>query len=105
MHQGRNTLLTYHYDEVSVPLDRIESEAVAVLTPIPSKTLLRRPLLIATACGSFLDCDACVDHGTTFDCRWCPSLGRCSDGIERFREDFLKAGCDLDVSIIAVYAD
>ena len=35
------------------------------------------------------------------DCRWCEALGRCSDGTDRNRQDWLKHRCDsYNVSVI-----
>merc|ERR1711936_176316 len=53
-------------------------------------------------CNTNKDCETCLsDHhnlemknSQTLDCRWCPELGRCSDGTDRNRQDWLKKKCD-----------
>lgn len=53
-------------------------------------------------CNTNNNCEACLsDHqhpdlknSPLLDCRWCPELGRCSDGTDRNRQDWLKKKCD-----------
>ena len=39
----------------------------------------------------------CWDCMTTdlpnFDCRWCEDMQLCSDGLDRYRQEWLKKGC------------
>jgi len=53
-------------------------------------------------CNTNKNCKTCLsnhqspDNGKTqiLDCRWCAELGRCSDGTDRNRQDWLKKKCD-----------
>lgn len=46
-------------------------------------------------CYSFKDCQSCMNHeGAEFKCIWCPSLNRCSTGVDRKRQDWIQKGCD-----------
>lgn len=56
-------------------------------------------------CNTNMNCETCLaDHQSTdmkigrslqgLDCRWCAELGRCSDGTDRNRQDWLKKKCD-----------
>ena len=48
------------------------------------------------ACVSFTNCDSCLNAKIAFDCKWCDSVGRCSDGFDRHRQDWLSRKCDSD---------
>ena len=55
---------------------------------------------------SHKDCSTCLAtpennaNKADLECRWCPDLGRCSDGTDRNRQDWLKRKCDIhNVSI------
>ncbi|CAG0914188.1 unnamed protein product, partial [Notodromas monacha] len=45
-------------------------------------------------CVSFTDCRSCLTANVSFQCMWCPQAQRCSDGFDRFRQDWHLAGCD-----------
>ncbi len=45
-------------------------------------------------CVSFTDCQSCLTANVTFECMWCPQAQRCSDGFDRFRQEWHTAGCD-----------
>lgn len=51
-------------------------------------------------CNQQTDCASCVkdrgagDNGKNLDCGWCPALNRCSDGMDRKRQDWLNKNCD-----------
>lgn len=52
-------------------------------------------------CNKQTNCSACVqdrgeadEHGRNLDCGWCPALNRCSDGMDRKRQDWLNKNCD-----------
>lgn len=46
-------------------------------------------------CYSFKDCQSCMNHeGAEFKCIWCPTLNRCSTGVDRKRQDWIQKGCD-----------
>ena len=45
-----------------------------------------------TSCG---DCLKGVEH---FKCLWCPALNRCSDTMDRYRQEWIEASCPMDIS-------
>jgi hypothetical protein len=71
----------YEYHKVVLPTSAIKTGMVIILTPLPT-------------CNRLTDCDSCVKHTETkFDCRWCNTLGRCSDGLDWYRQHWDKEGC------------
>ena len=40
-------------------------------------------------------CEACVSANITHGCKWCEKLARCSDGIDRFHQEWFGAGCPI----------
>jgi len=52
-------------------------------------------------CNMHKDCTTCLAtpennaNKADLECRWCPELGRCSDGTDRNRQDWLKRKCDI----------
>ncbi|XP_046397942.1 plexin domain-containing protein 2 [Ischnura elegans] len=45
-------------------------------------------------CLDLKDCSSCVSNNIGFECSWCESAGRCSNGLDRHRQDWLMRGCD-----------
>lgn len=46
-------------------------------------------------CNSLTDCTSCVSKiASNFDCSWCPTNKRCSDGYDRHRQDWVKHKCE-----------
>ena len=77
--------------------------------PITNKTAILFKSL--PTCNTHTDCDSCLAAGADYsydepayesfedpahklECRWCGALGRCSDGTDRNRQEWLKAKCD-----------
>lgn len=61
-------------------------------------------------CNTATTCEMCladqqsaeVGHRLMLGCRWCAELGRCSDGTDRNRQDWLKKKCDsYNISVAA----
>ena len=48
------------------------------------------------ACVALTDCESCVTASIAFECRWCDSVQRCSDGFDRHRQDWLLKKCDSE---------
>ena len=71
----RRTIYEYHTVELDQRL--IEEGTVVILTPLPT-------------CNTATDCDTCITMKTGFSCTWCPAVNRCSDGIDRHREEWLS---------------
>lgn len=53
------------------------------LTPLPT-------------CPSFKNCGECLDNLIGFKCNWCPSLNRCSSGVDRKRQEWTNASMWTD---------
>lgn len=43
-------------------------------------------------CNIFKNCSACVNAKIAFNCSWCASLNRCSDGVDRGYQDWRTSG-------------
>ncbi|CAL1533805.1 unnamed protein product [Lymnaea stagnalis] len=73
----------YEYHKVSVKVDTVKSGTVIVFKPLPT-------------CNRLSDCNTCIKHvDVAFDCRWCNTIGRCSDGLDWYRQHWDKEGCQL----------
>ena len=48
------------------------------------------PLL---TCNTASSCDECTELKSGFNCAWCHSVSRCSDGIDRHRQEWIEASC------------
>ncbi|GFQ86102.1 plexin domain-containing protein 1 [Trichonephila clavata] len=48
-------------------------------------------------CMSFRDCKSCMEANVSSNgCVWCESAKRCSDGLDRLRQDWLQSKCDVE---------
>ena len=45
--------------------------------------------VMAASCGGCQEMSSVSD----FECGWCPDLQRCSDGVDRFRQEWFTSGC------------
>ena len=79
----RRKIYEYHKGELDQSL--IDEETVIILTPLPT-------------CNTATDCDTCKTIKTGFNCMWCPAVNRCSDGIDRHRDEWLSECSDTAVS-------
>ncbi|GFS07359.1 plexin domain-containing protein [Elysia marginata] len=72
----------YEYHKVNVPTNTIKSGTVVILKSLPT-------------CNRLDSCDTCTKHtNVSFDCRWCNKIGRCSDGLDWFRQHWDIHGCE-----------
>ncbi|KRF80854.1 plexin domain-containing protein 1 isoform X1 [Drosophila virilis] len=73
----------YEYHRVTFRQQEITNNTIIVLTALPT-------------CLGYSDCQACINHNTTFECIWCPTLNRCStnNGNDRRKQDWQQKGCD-----------
>jgi len=55
---------------------------------------------VIAACVTRMSCSDCIEASMTiaFQCQWCPSVGRCSDGLDRRRQEWQEQSCDKNVS-------
>jgi len=55
--------------------------------------------VVFAACVTRKSCTECIEASLTiaFQCQWCPSVGRCSDGLDRRRQEWQEQSCDKNV--------
>lgn len=79
----RKTIYEYHKIDLLKEKYPIGSQTAFYLKALPT-------------CYSFKTCDACLNSHLVFDCTWCESLQRCSDGYERARQDWISHHCEQE---------
>lgn len=70
----------YEYHRVEINFTKIVSSSAFVFTPLPT-------------CLQHKTCDVCLTSNLTTGCGWCNTLQRCSDGIDRHRQEWLQYNC------------
>ncbi|CAG2105991.1 unnamed protein product [Medioppia subpectinata] len=48
-------------------------------------------------CASLPTCDKCLSAQIGFDCGWCDSVNRCSDGYDRQRQEWIIKNCETAI--------
>ncbi|XP_019864237.1 PREDICTED: plexin domain-containing protein 2-like isoform X2 [Amphimedon queenslandica] len=79
---GRIIRYIYEYSRIQLNKTQELSNTAYVITPVPN-------CIIANSCES---CSNISKQGI-FNCAWCANLSRCSDGIDRHRQEWFIAGC------------
>ncbi|CAO1399327.1 unnamed protein product [Diamesa hyperborea] len=59
---------------------------------IRNNTTIR--LTALSTCLSLDNCDSCLTTDINFKCSWCPLMNRCSNGVDRKRQEWTNLGCD-----------
>ncbi|XP_017002319.2 plexin domain-containing protein 2 isoform X2 [Drosophila takahashii] len=59
---------------------------------ITNSTIIK--LAAQPTCLGYSDCNACINHNTTFTCLWCSALNRCSTGTDRKKHEWIQKGCE-----------
>ncbi|XP_061186138.1 plexin domain-containing protein 2-like isoform X2 [Saccostrea echinata] len=72
----------YEYHRVEVDFKRVRSQSVVILEPLAT-------------CNIAKDCNTCLTQDDSFDCKWCPQVSRCSDGIDWLRQEWRDRGCEI----------
>jgi len=57
-------------------------------------------LFMLENCLQLNTCDKCVKGVANFKCIWCPKLQRCSDMIDRNRQEWMEASCPTKADLI-----
>ncbi|XP_077406105.1 plexin domain-containing protein 1-like isoform X2 [Vanacampus margaritifer] len=70
----------YEYHRVEINTTTIVSGSAFEFTPLPT-------------CLQHTSCDLCLGSNLTSGCGWCNTLQRCSDGIDRLRQEWLDYNC------------
>ncbi|XP_068670734.1 plexin domain-containing protein 2-like isoform X2 [Montipora foliosa] len=70
------------YSQVNINKKRVVSGSAVIFHP-------KKSCVIADSCAR------CMELGkvTEFICQWCPATGRCSDGADRYRDEWENSGC------------
>ncbi|KAK4328157.1 hypothetical protein Pmani_001431 [Petrolisthes manimaculis] len=76
----RKTIYEYH------KIDMKKSATIGNWTAIFFKAL--------PTCVSLATCNDCLSENISFQCQWCPRIGRCSNGLDRHRQEWLHNGCE-----------
>ncbi|XP_019640146.1 PREDICTED: plexin domain-containing protein 2-like [Branchiostoma belcheri] len=72
----------YEYNTIDLDLAKVKNGSSFLLSPLPT-------------CTQFSDCQSCISASIGFECRWCRSLRRCSDGgKDRNKQQWVDARCD-----------
>ncbi|XP_026463115.1 plexin domain-containing protein 2 [Ctenocephalides felis] len=53
-------------------------------------------LKLLPTCVAFTDCQSCLTNHTGFVCSWCEATNRCSSGLDRYRQEWLSKGCNIN---------
>lgn len=77
----RKTIFDYHR------LNMKESSSIGNQTAIYLKAL--------PTCNQYDTCETCAKADDKMECVWCPSVKRCSNGLDRKRQEWLKFECNL----------
>ncbi|XP_059204288.1 plexin domain-containing protein 1-like isoform X2 [Centropristis striata] len=70
----------YEYHRVEVDTTKISSYSAVEFTPLPT-------------CLQHDSCELCLSSNQTSGCSWCNVLQRCSDGMDRHRQEWLDYAC------------
>uniref|UniRef100_A0A674B6P1 Plexin domain containing 1 n=1 Tax=Salmo trutta TaxID=8032 RepID=A0A674B6P1_SALTR len=70
----------YEYHRVEIDTTKIINNSAFEFTPLPT-------------CLQHTTCELCLISNLTNGCGWCNTLQRCSDGIDRHRQEWLDYNC------------
>uniref|UniRef100_A0A665U9Q6 Plexin domain-containing protein 1-like n=1 Tax=Echeneis naucrates TaxID=173247 RepID=A0A665U9Q6_ECHNA len=74
----------YEYHRVEIDIKKISSYSAVEFTPLPT-------------CLQHDSCELCLSSNQTSGCSWCHVLQRCSDGMDRHRQEWLDYACSEEV--------
>ncbi|CAB3387956.1 Hypothetical predicted protein [Cloeon dipterum] len=72
----------YEYHRVQFTKNDVQNSTIIFLLALPT-------------CSTLKDCASCLESNIGFECVWCPSTERCSDGVDRSRQEWLAKECHL----------
>ncbi|XP_061701375.1 plexin domain-containing protein 1-like isoform X3 [Syngnathoides biaculeatus] len=78
--EGVRRQTVYEYHRIEVGAVNISNSSAVEFTPLPT-------------CLQHDNCERCISSNRTSDCSWCNVLQRCSDGMDRYRQEWLEFGC------------
>ena len=68
------------YHQIQIKATDLKDSVAIILDPLPT-------------CNTASSCDECTKLKSGFNCAWCHSVSRCSDGIDRHRQEWVEASC------------
>uniref|UniRef100_A0A8C9YLU0 Plexin domain containing 1 n=1 Tax=Sander lucioperca TaxID=283035 RepID=A0A8C9YLU0_SANLU len=74
----------YEYHRVEIDTTKVTSYSAVEFTPLPT-------------CLQHDNCELCLSSNQTSGCSWCNVLQRCSDGMDRHRQEWLDYACSEEV--------
>ena len=74
---GTQRTTIYEYHRIALNQSLVQDGNIIVITPLPT-------------CNMATDCETCVTFATSFKCAWCSSINKCSDGMDRHRQEWLR---------------
>ncbi|XP_054721897.1 plexin domain-containing protein 2-like [Uloborus diversus] len=77
----------YEYHRIEMKKEEISNHTAIYFTAL-------------TTCLTFRDCKSCMEADVGLDCIWCDFTKRCSDGLDRMRQDWLQSKCDVHKSSV-----
>lgn len=77
----------YEYHRVEMDTTKITNHSAFEITPLPT-------------CLTYDSCERCVSFGLTSGCTWCNVLQRCSDGMDRHRQEWLDYSCSESRDVV-----
>ncbi|XP_067285533.1 plexin domain-containing protein 1 isoform X2 [Pseudorasbora parva] len=70
----------YEYHRVEIDTTKIVKNSAFEFSPLPT-------------CLQHTTCEQCLQSNITSGCGWCNTLQRCSDGLDRYRQEWLDYSC------------
>uniref|UniRef100_A0A8D3BNU7 Plexin domain containing 1 n=1 Tax=Scophthalmus maximus TaxID=52904 RepID=A0A8D3BNU7_SCOMX len=80
--------ITFSYRDIPLSLDVIGSAEHPVKVGLSDAFMVTSP-----ACLQHDSCERCLSSNQTSGCSWCHVLQRCSDGMDRHRQEWLDYAC------------
>lgn len=77
---GSKQRTIYEYHRVEIDITKILNRSAFEFIPLPT-------------CPQHTTCEHCMTSNLTTGCGWCNTLQRCSDGIDRHRQEWLDYNC------------
>ncbi|XP_038058863.1 plexin domain-containing protein 2-like isoform X2 [Patiria miniata] len=77
----------FEYHKVELDMSLIDSGTAVLISPLPT-------------CNQQTSCSSCVANNIAFNCSWCATRNKCSDGFDHHRQSWLESDCNTPVNYI-----
>ena len=74
------TKFIVRYHQIQINATDLKDSVAIILDPLPT-------------CNTASSCDECTKLKSGFNCAWCHSVSRCSDGFDRHIQEWVEANC------------